>query len=189
MPVTPHLVSGKVYDLYSIALVGATVTLTHSTITPSISKTTNAAGEYVINLNKLNTQWSSGDSITITASKTAEGTKTTETTISGAGGQTVNLTLAETSDLNYATNIFNKHNLNFVLLTHYDGGKVTRERPLPVLISNIDLLNNPEQTNTYDSKNRLSTETVIIRGVSYKRTFTYTGNSFQFTTRGKWIRQ
>ena len=56
MPVTPHLVSGKVYDLYSVALEGATVTLTHDSITPSLSATTNAAGEYVINLNKLNTQ-------------------------------------------------------------------------------------------------------------------------------------
>ena len=43
-----------------------------------------------------------------------------------------------------------------------------------------------ELTNTYDSKNRLSTQTITIQGVQYTRTFTYIGTAFQFTTRSAW---
>ena len=188
MPVTPHLVSGKVYDLYSVALEGAIVTLTHSSIEPVLTAISNASGEYIINLNGLDSQWSKGETFTITASKTAEGTITSENTISGVGGQTINLTLAETSDFNYAANVFNKHNLNFVLLTHYDGAKVTRERPLPVSSSEIDLLYNPSTSWIITrGDGQPDSETVVIRGVSYKRTFIYTNNLM--TARSQWVKQ
>ncbi|MAF50785.1 MAG: hypothetical protein CMH64_01710 [Nanoarchaeota archaeon] len=188
MPVLAHLVSGTVYDIYGTALAGATVTLTHISISPSISETTGSDGKYIINLSGLSSQWSAGDSISITASKTAEGTKTETTTISGAGGQTVNLTLAETSDLNYATNVFNKHNLNFVLLTHYDGEKVTRERPLPVSSSEIDLINNPAHSWVITrGDGQPDSETVVIKGVTYTRTFTYTASIM--TARSEWVKQ
>ncbi len=138
-PVLSHLVSGKVYGLFGTGniLAGATVTVKHSTIGPTagISETTNAQGEYIINLSGLDSQWSVGDEITVTATKTAEGTKTVTATITSGGGQTVNLTLAETSILVYDTNPVadeDVHNLNFNLITHYDGEKVTRLRPFPV---------------------------------------------------------
>ena len=189
MPVTPHLVSGKVYDLYSVALADATVTLKHSTINPVLTATTNASGEYVINLSGLDSQWNSGDTITLIASKTAEGTKTTETTIQGAGGQTVNLTLAETSDLNYASNVFNKHNLNFVLLLDYAGNKITTINPLPVTSSEIDLLNNPAHSWVITRQDgQPDTETAIIRGDTYTRTFTYNSDGMM-TARSAWVKQ
>ena len=49
-------------------------------------------------------------------------------------------------------------------------------------------LNEPAQVNVYDSSNRLSTETITVNGVQYRRTFTYTGNGFQFISRSAWSR-
>ncbi len=188
MPVTPHLVSGKVYDIYSVALAGATVTLTHSSITPSISATTNGAGEYVINLFKLSSQWTKGDSFTITASKTAEGTITSTNTISGVGGQTINLTLTETSNLNYASNVFNKHNLNFVLLTDYAGNKITNANPIPIISNGDRSINDPAVSWVITRGDQQpDSETIVVNGISYKRNFTYTNNVL--TARSAWVRQ
>ena len=133
-PVLSHLISGKVYGLFGIGnlLEGATVTITHPSITPSISKTTNAQGEYIINLSKLSSQWSVGDEITITASKTAEGTISVTRTILSGGGQTENLTLGETSDFVFDTQSQNRVNQTMTILTHYDGLNIIRTRPLPV---------------------------------------------------------
>ncbi len=189
-PISSHLISGKVRDRLGDLLSGATVTLTHSSIEPVLTETTNAAGEYIINLSGLSSQWSVGDSISVKATKATKGTITVGTVILAGASQTVNLTLAETSDLVFGENSQDRYNLNFALLTTYDGEKVTSINPLPVSSSEIDFLNNPEQTNTYDSKNRLSTETITLaNGDVYKRTFTYTGNAFQFTTRGRWIKE
>ncbi len=188
-PISSHLVAGHIYDLYGVALAGATVTLTHKSIEPPISKTTNASGEYVINLSGLSSQWSKGDTITLVASKTAEGTKTEETTIQGTGGQTVNITLAETSDLNYYVTPRNDYVLNFSLLTHYDGEKVTEERPLPVSSSEIDLLNNPSTSWTITrGDGQPDDETVTIRGTSYKRTFSYNTDGMMIS-RSEWVKQ
>ncbi len=137
-PILSHLIKGKVRDRLGNILEGATVTITHASITPSISKNSNSKGEYIINLSKLSSQWSKGDSITITASKTAKGSITTTTTIKNLGGQTENLTLEETSDLSFYVNPRDVYNLNFALLTTYDGNKVTFLNPLPVGISNQD---------------------------------------------------
>ncbi|KKL68132.1 hypothetical protein LCGC14_2128030 [marine sediment metagenome] len=81
----------------------------------------------------MDSQWNLGEEIQITASKTAEGTKTVTTIIQGIGGQTVNVTLAETSDVTIAeTDSTKRHNLYFALPVHYDEEKVTRLRPFPV---------------------------------------------------------
>ena len=191
-PVLSHLISGTVYDLFRIELAGATITVTHASITPSISATTGADGKYIINLSGLSSQWSAGEEIQVTASKTAEGTKTISTTITGAGSQTVNVTLAETSDLVFATNTPPRYNLNFALLTHYDGEKVTRERPFPVSSSEIDLLYNPAHSwEVTNQDGQPESETVTFHGNSYKRTFTYTSVSGAriLTARSKWVRQ
>ncbi len=190
-PILSHLISGTVFDIFGAKLAGATVSVKHVSFNQTIPNvTTGSDGKYIANLSKLTTQWIVGDEIQVTANKTAEGTKTVSAIIVVGGSQTVNVTLAETSDFNFVENVFDKHNLYGVIPLHYDKAKVTRTRPLPVVISNIDLVFNPTQTNTYDSKNRLSTETITLaNGDTYKRTFTYIGNAFQFTTRGKWIRQ
>lgn len=134
MPVTSHLVNGKVFDLFGDALSGATVSLKHIVLDETLpSVTSNAQGEYILNLSGLSSQWSKGQEIQITAFKTTEGTKTETTTIQGTGGQTVNLTLAETSDFVFDTLVQDRTHLFMAMPVHYDGKKVTRTRPLPVL--------------------------------------------------------
>ena len=133
-PPLSYVVYGFVYDIYGIILSNATVNLTHSTNT--ISGTTDANGEYNINLGNLPDVWAVGDSISIKGTKTAEGTKTVSTTILGGGSQRQDITLAETSDFVYDTQVQNRTNIVMAIPLHYDGLKVTRERPLPVLTQN-----------------------------------------------------
>ena len=137
-PILGHIVYGRIFDVYGIALANASVALTHFTITPTLSTTSDANGDYRVSLSGLNSQWSKGDNINIKASKTAEGTKTVTTIIQGEGGQRVNITLDETSDLSYlGTDDTKRHNLFFTLPTHYDGEKVTRLRPFPVQTEDV----------------------------------------------------
>ena len=191
-PVSPHNVTGTIKDIFGNLLEETTVSITHATIGPVLTATTDSDGIYTVNLGQLEQEWSAGEDIIIAANKTAEGRITLTTQITSGGGQTHNLTLAETADFDFERqpDLADRYPFTMAMITHYDGGKVTRQRPFPVVTSEIDLVFNPEQTNTYDSKNRLSTETITIaNGDIYKRTFTYTGNAFQFTTRGKWVRQ
>ncbi len=192
MPTTSHLVSGKIFDLLGDALSGATVSLKHTTLDETIpSVTSNAQGEYILNLSKLSSQWSDGDEIQVTASKTAEGTKTVTTTIQGAGGQTVNLTLAETSDFAYDTLVQNRTHLFMAMPVHYDGEKVTRTRPLPVQAPiDIDLVFNPAHAWTITRSDlQPDDETVTLaNGDQYKRTFTYNSDDAMIA-RSKWEKQ
>ena len=192
-PVLSHLVSGTVKDIHRTILAEAAVSLKHVSFNQTLPNViTGLDGKYIINLSGLDSQWSLGEEIQITASKTAEGTKTEITTIQGTGGQTVNITLAETSDLNAADNVFGKHNLVFALATHYDKAKVTRERPLPVSSSEIDLMYNPSHSwEVTNQDGQPESETVTFQGNSYKRTFGYTTVSGAriLTTRSKWEKQ
>ena len=188
MPVTPHLVSGRVFDIYGNILEGASVSLTHKTRGSLSAVLTGSDGKYVLNLSKLDSQWVTGESITLIASKTAEGTKIVTTTISGPGGQIVDITLAETSDWVYDILVQDRTFLNMVIPLHYDGEKVTRSRPLPVSSSEIDLLNNPATSWVITrGDGQPNSETVVIRGDTYTRTFTYTNDIM--TARSAWVKQ
>lgn len=138
MPTLSHIVYGTVKDIYGTALSGATVSLKHTLQDQTLQadELTDSNGTYRVNLAKLDSQWSKGEEIQVTASKSAEGTKTEITTIQGTGNQVVNITLTETSDLTYYENARDVYTLNFAALTHYDGEKVTRERPFPVQTEN-----------------------------------------------------
>ena len=130
-PPLSHIIWGIVYNIYGSKLSEATVTLTHSTGTlPSVI--TDANGEYNMNLGGLPDVWTLGDTLTIKATKSAEGTKTITTTIKIGGSQQEDITLAETSNFVYDTQIQNRTNIVMSIPLHYDGEKVTRERPLPV---------------------------------------------------------
>ncbi len=181
-PNTSHPIRIKIYDINNALLEGATVELTLGTNDP-ISKNSNSKGEVLLNVANAGS-WSVSDEVSITASKTGSGRKTS-TLVLTSSPQSLNMTLEETSDLIYHPNESNQYNLNFSLLTTYDGEKVTQSNPLPVE-SQSPLLEEPAMTVTYDSRNRLSTQTITVRGTQYRRTFTYAGNSFQFTTRSEW---
>ncbi|MHA1827941.1 MAG: carboxypeptidase-like regulatory domain-containing protein [Candidatus Heimdallarchaeaceae archaeon] len=137
MPVDSHLVRGRVYDIYGVALEGATVILTHVPSNETITQTTDTKGDYIINLSSLSS-WSVGDSLSIAANKTGEGTKTETTTVSTGAAQTQNLTLAEeetvegTASFNNSRAIINKS-----ILVGYDKRDINRSNRLPV--SNEDV--------------------------------------------------
>ncbi len=126
---TSHPIRIKIYDINNVLLEGATVTLTLSTNDP-ISETSNSNGEVVFNVANAGS-WSVNDEVSITASKTGVGTKTS-TLVLTSSPQTTSLTLEETSDLYYSENDEGVHVLNFSLLTTYDGEKVTKSNRLPV---------------------------------------------------------
>ncbi len=189
-PVQSHLISGFVRDRLGDLLSGATVTVTHDNITPALSATSNDSGEYIINLSGLSSQWSVVDSISVKATKANKGTITVDIVILAGGSQTVNLTLAETSDLVFGENTQDRYNLNFALLTTYDGEKVTSINPLPVSSSEIDLLYNPATTwvITRNDGQPDNEEITLASGDIYQRTFTYDSNGMMIT-RSRWIRQ
>ena len=180
---TSHPIGIKIYDINNALLEGATVTLTLRTITP-LSEISNSSGEVVLNVADAGS-WTVGEEVTLTASKTGSGTKTSTLVLTSSPQQT-SLTLEETSDLYYEENDSNVYVLNFAILKDYAGNDITHSNPLPVDAE--ILLNEPERTNTFDSRNRLSTQTITVRGTQYRRTFIYTGNAFQFTTRSAWVR-
>ena len=138
MPTPPssHIVFGTIFDIFGTKLADVIVTLTHETITPVISTTTDANGEYDLNLGDLSDAWSVGQNITLKASKTAEGVKSVTVAITSGGSQRHDITLAETSDFVYDTQVQNRTNIVMAIPLHYDGLKVTRERPLPILTEN-----------------------------------------------------
>jgi len=182
---TSHQILIKIYSIDNALLEGATVSLTLGTNT--ISVISNSKGEAVLNVANAGS-WSVGEEVSITATKTGSGTKTETLVLTSSGGQTMSITLAETSDLIYYEQTENDtYVLNFALLTDYAGNKITRSNPLPVE-SQTPILEEPEITNTYDSNNRLSTQTITVKGVQYIRTFAYTGNNFQFTSRSAWTK-
>ncbi|KKM19244.1 hypothetical protein LCGC14_1657580 [marine sediment metagenome] len=193
--VTPHGIKGTIYDIFGNALAGATVTVTHSSITPVLPETTDSEGHYLINLGGLDSQWTVGQSITINATKEAEGRISLTTAITSGANQTHDLTLTETSDFDFETqpDLSDRYPFSMVMPVHYDGAKVTRSRPFPVRISDINLIDNPAYSWTITNQDgQPDSETVTLaNGEQYKRTFTYTtiGGGRTLTSRSKWVKQ
>jgi hypothetical protein len=172
--VLPHIVYGTVYDIFGIILSGASVTLTHPTITPVLTATSDSNGVYNFNLGNLDAAWKRGDAFELSASKEAEGRITVSTTISSGGSQTENLTLAETSDFDYDEHSEqNIYALNMSMPVHYDGEKVTRQRPFPVSLQNFDnlydeLLQKAEDTSVTQvssNVNELQNAVILLRRI------------------------
>ncbi len=189
-PVQSYLVSGKVRDRLGNIITGATVTLTHISFDPVLSKTTNSAGEYIFNLGSLDSQWAVGQEITLFSTTQFKGRKSTTVVISSGAGQTVNLTMEETSDFSIAeTDTTKRHNLNFATLTTYDQEKVTHVNPLPVDTPGDRNINDPAVSWVITRQDQQpDSETITLaNGDVYKRTFTYTSDVM--TARSRWVKQ
>ena len=166
-------------------LEGATVTISLGSETLD-SQVTNSSGEAIFNTGNFSS-WSVGDIVTITASKTGVGRITSTLVLEDTQGDRVTLKLEQTSEFNIGLyEETNTYPLNFAMLVDFQGNKITQGNRLPV--SAETTLNEPKLTNTYDSSKRLSTQTITIQGTQYRRTFTYTGSNFQFTTRSAWTK-
>lgn len=194
-PVSNYQVSGIVKDRLGDIIVGATVTLTHDSISPVLSTETGSDGKYILNLSGLDTQWSAGQEITLFSTTQFKGRKFTTVTITSGASQTVNLTMEETSDFSIlGTDNTERFNLNFATITTYDQEKVTNINPLPVQAPiDVDLIFNPSHSwEVTNQDGQPESETVTLAdGSIYKRTFTYTNVSGAriLTTRSKWERQ
>ena len=132
MPPISHPIRIKIYSIDNSLLEGAIVTLTLGTNDP-ISETSNSSGEVVLNVANAG-DWTVGQEVSLTASKTGSGTKT-QTLILTSSPQTTSLTLEETSDLIYYEQTENDtYVLNFSLITDYAGNKITSSNPFPVKV-------------------------------------------------------
>ena len=196
MPTSLHNVTGTIKDIFGNLLVGATVSVSHTTIDPVLTDTTDSDGVYTVNLGNLDEQWSIGEELIIAANKTAEGRITLTTPITSGGGQTHNLTLAETSDFDFERQpeLADRYPFTMAMITHYDGEQVTRLRPLPVQAPiDVDLVYNPSHIWVITNQDgQPDSETVtLIDGNSYKRTFTYStvSGARMLTSRSKWVKQ
>ena len=190
-PVSNHNVSGTVRDRLGNLLIGATVTLTHENIDPVLSAKTGSDGKYIINLGSLDTQWTLGETITLFSTTRFKGRKSTAVAISGVAGQTVDLTMEETSDFAISpTDDSKRHNINFDTLTTYDQEKVTHENPLPVDTPGDRNINDPETSwvITRGDGQPDSESITVANGDIHKRTFAYDSNGF-LISRSKWIKQ
>ncbi len=176
-----------VFDIYGNILSGASVLVTIDT--GSKTKTTGTDGKTTINLYDIGA-WTAGDSATITASKTGEGSKTETLVLDSAGGQKINITLEEEEvyekqepDADYVP-------IRKVILIDYAGDDINHSNPLPVkTIDSLNLFDNPETEWTITrSDGQPDEELVTIRGVSYKRTFTYNSDGVMIK-RSRWIKQ
>lgn len=138
-PPASHIVGIKVHGVTKYLIDGATVTFTLNS--EIISGVTNSAGEVVLNTADFPSGWSVGDVVSITASKSAEGTVTQDLTLTSSP-QTIELTLAETSNFSIdmhspTTKTTNYLAVNASILYGYDGKKITLDNPLPVIICEI----------------------------------------------------
>ncbi len=188
-PASNHLVSGTVRDRLGNILVGSTVTLTHA-ISPVLSTTTGSDGKYILNLSGLDSEWAVGQDITLFSTTQFKGRKETTIAISSGAGQTVNLTMEETSDFSIAeTDSTKRHNLNFATLTTYDQEKVTHTNPLPVDTPGDRNINDPAVSWVITrSDQQPDSETITLaNGDVYKRTFTYSNDIL--TARSRWKKQ
>lgn len=187
-PIIPSVINGKVFDTGRVIIVGATVTLTHST--GSVSAVTNSSGEYALNLGDLSS-WSVGDSAVLSCTVEKKGTSSTDLTLS-EGGVEEDIVLEETSSIVYPINDRDMYPLVNAILRSFDGNLIASDNPLPVKTINsgdVDLTNNPSTSWVITrSDSQPDSESVVIKGVTYKRTFTYNSGG-NMTARSSWVRQ
>ena len=181
-PLIPFLVSGTVTN--SNGIVSELAVLNIKNVSESTSRLVIADSNGNYNYDLANLGYTSGDTIRIICSIRFFNETNTETFTVEGDNKTLNFSLKIRSD-----QVRGGGNTDLKLQTI--GGKpVSSDNPLPVMLINsadiIDLVNNPEIDWTYSGNNFFpDTQTVTIRGVSYRRRFTNDSNG-RTTKRSKW---
>ena len=187
MPGTSYIVYGIVYNNSNTNIANARITFSNQTESSGSKDVyTTSNGKYLFDL--ANIGWSNGDTIAYEAYDEFNNEMVSSSFVISGENKELNITLEIVSEPknsslpNRGTNIYN-----------IGGNVVSLDNPLPVTLINtadlIDLTNNPNFIWEYDSKGRIISDTITIRGVSYKRTYTYTGSNWNANTRSKWVRQ
>ncbi len=182
----PFLVHGTVTN--SNGIVSGLAVLMVSNLTDSDVKTraviADSNGNY--NYDLANQGYTQGDEISVNVSDKFFNEVKSETFIIEGGTKELNFSLEVRKD-----QVRSGGNTD-LKLQNIGGKPVSSDNPLPVMIINsadiIDLVNNPEIVWTYSGNNfSPNTQTVTVRGVSYKRTFTYDAQR-RVTKRSQWER-
>lgn len=186
MPQAPFLVLTTVTNSSGTAEAAAEVVYSSSSGT-SAPQITDSLGRIIYDLSTIG--YTDGETITVTTNDRFNNDISTDTFEVSEFMYVLNITLTQRTKF---SGIVTGYKVPSII--HTVGDKpVTKDNPLPINIigSNItvDLVNNPETTNVYDTRGRLSTETITLgNGERYRRTFIYTGTQWQFTTRGRWVK-
>jgi len=125
-------------------------------------------GKYLLSCNKFSSGWSVNDIIRIIASNVEDTYQD----------------LAE-DDQTDPIRIGSRRRI----LTDKDGNEIGFDNPLPVYISSDNIFDmNGDIDYTHDVSGRMTSETKTINGISYTRTYTYTGNNFYADRISKWTK-
>ena len=182
MPQTPFIVNGSVTNSANLVVDGATVKFSLSGGSDIVI--TNSNGDYVIDLANLG--YSSGETVSFVAQDPFKNEIFNGTFVISGGRKVLNISLSSRSD-----RIIPSGNRDF-MPTNIGVEPVSTDNPLPVVVTdsadNLDLVNNPAQEFDYDGRNRVVTERRIIKGITYSRTFSYTGTTFNMIRRSQWER-
>jgi len=182
-PASPIPIGVSVLSADSLALSGATVTITFGDETSS--ETTDSDGKTILNGSEVSAIV--GDTITITASKSGYGKYSRSLVL--AATQQVILTLAYTSD--YAFYIEEDNLDRFILrgamLVDFEGNKITPTNPLPT----VDTTNpigsgNPSYTFSRNSEDSVITIVMSLNSVTYTMTITRDSND-NVTAISSWV--
>ena len=134
MPNPNHNVIGKVYfPNTGQVVVGASVTVTDTTLNESLPVVTNSSGEYLVNLANLDSVWTAGNGLSVIATY-GNRSKTETGVISSAGSTVINLTLDITEYYDFSKDtrqaiIYNATDIMDVdkTFTRNSAGRVTKE--------------------------------------------------------------
>lgn len=176
MPILPYIINGTIKNSNSINIANARVTFT--TASGSVSGVTNSEGKYILDL--ANAEYTVGETVTYIAWDSQLNQTYSATFVVAGGGIEINITLAlRTDSVNPPGNTD--------IQIHNIGGKiVTEDNPFPII--DVNLPDNYKSVWVITrGDGQPDTHTITLRGVSYKRTFTYSSNIL--TERSEWVRQ
>jgi len=178
-PYTPYLVFGTVIN--SIGSSSGYDSISFTTSLGTMNVVANSSGLYVVDLSGIG--YVIGDTVKVSVQSRFNNESSISTFVIGSLGSTTHNVTTSVREIGINTTGYTVKSM----LHNVGNNPVTADNPLPVASSEIDLVNNPSTVWTIvRGDGQPDSETITIRGVSYKRTFTYTGDNM--TARSAWVR-
>ncbi len=183
MPDISFLVSGTITDSRSLQVSQGIITFTNAS-NDSKSTTSNNKGQYSFDLANLG--YSSGDTITYVCQDKFKNEFFSGSFIVTGENKSLNVQLSVRKDKLVVSG--NRD----VQLANIGGEVVSKDNPLPVEVINsndvFDIVNNVSHSWTITrGDGQPDSETIVMAGITYKRTFTY--SSGIMTARSAWAKQ